>query len=331
VARKRRGRPVHGWIVLDKPLGMTSTRAVGLVRRLCDAQKAGHGGTLDPLASGVLPIALGEATKTVPFVMDGAKRYAFTVRWGVATETDDAEGGVVETSPLRPYEAEIAAALAAFTGTIEQTPPAFSAIKIDGKRAYDIARAGADLPAMKARPVRIDALRLTGRPDADHADFLVDCGKGTYVRSLARDIARSLGTVGHVTALRRLRTGPFTLDHAVPAGALPVGDKSLVPGTALGHSPSADAAGGDSGGTVLLAYMLPIETALDDIPALALTEEEARSLRLGQAVAVLPVARRNSLQDMPKGTVVCAMAAGKLVAMARIQGGEIRPVRVLNV
>src|SRR5215831_65547 len=210
-APQQRRRPkvdIHGWIVLDKPVGMTSTHAVAAVRRLTSARRAGHAGTLDPLASGCLPIALGEATKTVPFVMDGRKRYRFTVQWGEERDTDDAEGRVVETSSARPEEAAIRTALPTFTGTIAQVPPRFSAIKVEGERAYDLARDG-EVVELEARPVEIGRLELHELPDADHAVFEAECGKGTYVRALARDLGRLLGSYGHVCALRRTAVGPF--------------------------------------------------------------------------------------------------------------------------
>src|ERR1700674_70194 len=211
MARRKKGKAIHGWLVLDKPAGMTSTQAVGAVRRLFGARKAGHGGTLDPLASGVLPIALGEATKTVPFVMDGRKEYRFTLRFGEARATEDAEGEVIATSDLRPTDEAIRSALPAFVGDIEQVPPAFSALKIEGKRAYDLARAGEPVD-LKPRRVLIERLALLGRPDTDHADFVVSCGKGTYIRSLGRDLELSLGTVGHLSALRRTAVGPLRED-----------------------------------------------------------------------------------------------------------------------
>ena len=308
MARKRRGRPIHGWLILDKPPGITSSAAVGRARRLTNAAKVGHGGTLDPLATGVLPLAFGEATKTMSYVMDALKTYTFTVRWGEARDTDDAEGAVTATHDHRPSEEEILAALESFRGDIEQIPPQYSAIKVAGQRAYDLARAQQTVE-LSSRTVHIETFDLVEMSDSDHADFKVVSGKGTYMRSLARDLAQKLGTLGHIAVLRRLAVGPFTAEGAISLDNL----------EKLGHSaPPTD-------------FLMPIETALDDIPALALTEEEARSLRLGQPIAVLPVARRNSLQEVPKGTVMCAMAAGKLVAMVRIQGGEIRSVRVLNV
>ncbi|HVI88030.1 MAG TPA: tRNA pseudouridine(55) synthase TruB, partial [Dongiaceae bacterium] len=256
MARRKRGEKVDGWLILDKPLGLTSTQAVGAVRRIFDAQKAGHGGTLDPLATGILPIALGEATKTVPYVMDGAKSYRFTLKFGQQRSTDDAEGEVTARSDIRPEDAAIRAALPGFTGFIQQVPPAFSAIKIGGERAYDLARDG-EVVELAPREVRVDAISLTERPSRDEAVFEVRCGKGTYMRSLARDIAQHLGSVGHVSALRRLSVGGFTEKQAI----------SLENLKALGHSPAA------------FEHLLPVETALDDIPALALTNTEASRLR----------------------------------------------------
>lgn len=311
MARKRKGEPIHGWIVLDKPEGMSSTQALSKVRRLLNAEKGGHGGTLDPLATGILPIALGEATKTVSYAMDGAKTYRFSVRWGERTSTDDREGEVIDRSDLRPSADAIRAALPAFLGDIEQVPPQFCAIKIDGERAYDIAREG-DVVDLASRRVRIDRFELTEQPDADHAVFEVDCGKGTYVRSLARDLAEALGTVGHVALLRRLRVGPFTLENAISLDEL----ATLEQGAAVER------------------LLLPIETVLDDIPALALTEAEAHRLRHGQTVALLTRQDRERL-DALRGTgdgdcTAIALFGGKPVALVRVEGAEVRPVRVLN-
>ena len=297
---KRPKNKIDGWVVLDKPLGMGSTTAVGRVRWLFSAQKAGHGGTLDPLATGVLPIALGEATKTVPFVMDGRKEYRFTLRFGEARSTEDGEGEVTATSDARPTDAAIRAALAGFTGEIEQVPPAFSALKIDGRRAYDLARAG-ETVELKPRTVRIDRLELLGRSDADHADFVVACGKGTYIRSLGRDLALMLGTVGHLSALRRTVAGPFREEAAI----------SLPKLEALGHIPP------------LLGALAPVATALDDIPALALTETQANQLRHGQPVLLT--------RDVPpSGALIRAEAGSKLVALVRSDGVALQPVRVFN-
>ena len=307
MARRKRGEKVDGWLILDKPLGLTSTQAVGAVRRLFDAQKAGHGGTLDPLATGILPIALGEATKTVPFVMDGTKSYRFTLKFGEQRTTDDAEGEVCASSEVRPEDAAIRAVLSTFTGLIQQVPPAFSAIKVDGERAYDLARDG-EVVELAPRQVRIDALTLAERLSRDEAVFEVKCGKGTYMRSLARDIALHLGSVGHVSALRRLSVGGFTEDRAI----------SLENLKTLGHSPAA------------FEHLLPVETALDDIPALALTNTEASRLRSGQTVGLLQRQDRDRIREFAPGCMVCAMSAGKLVALTRYDAGELVPVRVMN-
>ncbi|MDP6951562.1 MAG: tRNA pseudouridine(55) synthase TruB, partial [Alphaproteobacteria bacterium] len=223
--RRRKGRAVHGWLVLDKPAGVTSTAAVGRARRLLDAAKVGHGGTLDPLATGVLPLAFGEATKTMPYLVDSHKGYRFTARWGIGRATDDAEGEVTETSDARPTRRAIEAALGEFMGDIEQIPPKFSAIKVAGQRAYDLARDDRDVE-LEARTVRIDRLALLEIDDADHATFEMDCGKGAYVRALVRDLAHALGTCGHVTALCRTRVGPFALDDAISLAELEALDDS---------------------------------------------------------------------------------------------------------
>ena len=300
MARRKKGDKIDGWVVLDKPVGLGSTPAVSRVRRLFGAQKAGHGGTLDPLASGVLPIALGEATKTVPFVMDGRKEYRFTLKFGESRSTEDAEGDVTATSDARPTDDAIRAALGQFLGEIEQVPPAYSALKIDGQRAYDLARSG-ETVEMKPRRVLIDGLALMARPDRDHADFVVTCGKGTYIRSLGRDLAVALGTVGHLSALRRTAAGPFREEAAI----------SLPKLEALGHIPA------------LLGALVPVVTALDDIPALALTETQADQLRHGQPVLLT--------RDVPpSGTLVRAESGEKLVALVRSDGASLQPVRVFN-
>ena len=263
---KRDKRDVHGWVVLDKPVGMTSTHAVSIVKRLFAAKRAGHAGTLDPLASGALPIALGEATKTVPFVMDGRKLYQFTVRWGEERDTDDAEGRVTANSDARPAPEAIRALLPSFTGAIEQVPPKYSAIKIDGERAYDLARDGATVE-LAARTVQIDRLELIATPDPDRAVLHAECGKGTYVRSLARDMGRALGCFGHVSALRRVAVGPFGAETMILLEQL----EALCHRAAAGEASLADA-------------LMPVETALDDIPALAVSQADAARLRRGQAV-----------------------------------------------
>jgi tRNA pseudouridine55 synthase len=307
MARKRRGRPIHGWIVLDKPMGMTSATAVAAVRRITGAAKVGHGGTLDPLATGVLPIALGEATKTVAWAIEGRKLYHFTLRWGEARDTDDGEGRVVATSPVRPSPAAIEAALVAFQGTIMQRPPAYSAIKVAGERAYDLAREGMP-PTLAPRAVEVESFRLLALEDGDHASFAALVGRGTYVRALARDLGAALGTCAHVTRLCRLGVGRFRLEQAISLDKL----------AELGHSAAAS------------EHLLPIETALDDIPALALTEAEANALRCGQAVTPLHPSDRARIDQIGDGATVCAMRGGKLVAVAEIDAGGLRPVRVMN-
>ena len=305
--RKRKGDPVHGWIVVDKPAGRTSTAVVGAVKRITNAAKAGHGGTLDPIATGILPIALGEATKTVSFVMDGAKGYRFTLAWGVATDTDDREGEAVATSDVRPDRAAIEAVLPQFIGEIEQVPPAYSAIKVGGRRAYDLARKGESVD-LAPRRIVIHGLRLTGLIGPESATFEVVCGKGAYMRALARDIAERLGTVGHIAELRRTAAGPFTEAHAISLDEL----------ESFGQSAAA------------LEHLLPVETALDDIPALALTEQEAARLRNGQAVSLLRKVDLDRIADLEEGDVVLALAFGRPIALTRYHAGEVRPVRVLN-
>jgi len=307
MARKRKGDSVNGWLVIDKPSGPTSTQVVGKVRRLFNAAKAGHGGTLDPLATGILPIALGEATKTIPFIMDGRKRYRFTIRWGESRATDDAEGAVTATSDRRPTEAEIRARLPQFIGEIEQVPPAYSAVHVDGERAYDLARAG-ETVELPSRRVSIHGFALISLDDDDHASFEVESGKGAYMRSLGRDLAVSLGTCGHISALRRLAVGPFDENHAISLESL----------ATLGHSPAA------------FGHLRPVETALDDIPALALTDIEANSLRSGKSVGFIRRQDAGRVSHISSGTLVCATAGGKPVALARFEAGDLRPVRVFN-
>ena len=304
---RRKGEDISGWLIVDKPVAMTSAGAVAMARRLFGARKTGHAGTLDPLATGVLPIAFGEATKTIPYVVAADKHYSFTIRWGESRTTDDAEGGVLETSSVRPSEAAMRSALPRFVGTINQRPPAFSAIKIAGKRAYDLARADEPL-TLAERPVKIGRFELTGVVDGDHARFEVECGKGTYVRSLARDLALALDTVGHVVQLRRHRVGAFREDSAI----------SLADLAEVGHS------------AVHKQHLIPVETALDDIPALALTEEEAERLRHGRAVEVLRTSDRALLGQVGDGAIIWAQSAGRAVALTRVDGHQIRPVRILN-
>lgn len=307
MARRRSGRPLHGWLVIDKPSGMTSAQVVGRVRRLLDAQKVGHGGTLDPLATGVLPVALGEATKTSAYVMEGSKLYSFTLRWGQATSTDDSEGEVIAESAVRPDEAAITAALSAFTGEIEQVPPAYSAVKVEGRRAYDLARRQQAVE-LAPRQVQVDRFELLACEGEDLATFEVACGKGCYMRALARDLGRALGSAAHIVALRRRAVGRFGEADAISLESL----------EALGHSAAA------------LERLLPVETALDGIPALALADIEAGRLRCGQTVSLIARANRERIRELTQGAVVCAMSAGRPVALARYEAGELRPIRVLN-
>lgn len=299
-----RKREVNGWLILDKPVGMTSTHAVAVIKRIFNAKKAGHAGTLDPLASGILPIALGEATKTVPYVMDGRKAYAFSVSWGAETNTDDTEGHVTAQSEARPSEAQVQAMLPRFTGELMQVPPKFSAIKIAGERAYDLARGG-EAVELEARPVIID--RLTLATHTEQASMLeAECGKGTYVRAIARDLGRALGCLGHVSALRRTRVGPFRLDHTISLEAL----------EELSHKPESDQA--------IAQALLPVETALDDIPALAITRADA--VRLARGQTVLLRGRDAPIIHGPLA-VTCQ---GRLVAVADLEAGEIVARRVFN-
>jgi tRNA pseudouridine55 synthase len=297
---------LHGWLVIDKPGGITSNGVVGRIRR-ATGMKTGHAGTLDPLATGVLPVALGEATKTVGFVSKATKRYSFRVRWGVATETDDSEGEIAATSATRPGEAAIRAMLPRFAGSLLQRPPAYSAIKIGGRRAYALARAGKP-PALAARPVEVAEFRLIALPDRDHADFAATVGEGTYIRSLARDLAEALGTFGHITVLRRLSVGRFTEVQAI----------SLDLAASLGHSLRAS------------GHLLPIEAALDDIPALALTADEAARLRHGQQIDLYGSGGGARLDRLDDGTIVGARHDQLLVGLARIENGRLRPVRMIN-
>jgi tRNA pseudouridine55 synthase len=298
--RKRERRDVHGWLVLDKPVGMTSTHAVSVVKRLFEAKRAGHAGTLDPLASGLLPIALGEATKTVPFVMEGRKTYLFTVRWGEERDTDDAEGRVTASSAQRPTSESVRALLPRFTGRIEQVPPRFSAVKIEGERAYDLAREG-EMVKLEARPIEIHRLEWVSTPDPDRTILAAECGKGTYVRALARDMGRSLGCYGHVAALRRTAVGPFAEDSATSLDAL----------RRLGEP-------GDC------SWLLPVEAGLAALPAVLISLADAGRLARGQ-----PVLLRGRDAPVMQGWVsVCAQ--GALVALAEVEKGELRPRRIFH-
>jgi len=307
MARRDKGGKVDGWLVLDKPVGLTSTEAVSRVKRLFNAQKAGHAGTLDPLASGCLPIALGEATKTVGFVMNGRKVYRFTVRWGEETATDDAEGEVSARSENRPSEEAIRAVLPEFTGRIDQVPPRFSAIKIAGERAYDLARDG-ELVELEAREIVVHRLDLVECPDPSTAVFLAESGKGTYVRALARDIGRRLGSYGHVVALRRLVVGPFGPDNMI----------SLEKLEELSHKVGA------SGGDLAEEVLHSVATALDDIPALAVNEADAARLKRGQAVIL-----RGRDAPVLSGPAY-AIRGGVPVALGEVEKGAFNPKRVFN-
>ena len=308
---RRPKREVNGWLVLDKPVGMTSTHAVSVIKRAFQAKRAGHAGTLDPLASGLLPIALGEATKTVPFVMDGRKCYRFTVRWGEERDTDDAEGRTVATEIARPSGPEIRALLPQFTGTIAQVPPRFSAVKIDGERAYDLARDG-EVVELAPRPIDVHRLELIDSPDADHAVLEAECGKGTYVRALARDMGRVLGCLGHVVALRRTSVGPFAEGDAVTFDRLqPAADVSAGPAEA--SIPSEPA-----------GFLLPVAAALKDVPSLAVSRADAARLARGQ-----PVLLRGRDAPILQG-VIAVFTQGELIALVEGEQGELRPRRIFN-
>lgn len=308
MARKKKGDIVDGWVCLDKPFEMGSTEAVSRIRRLFNAQKAGHAGTLDPLASGILPIALGEATKTVPMMMEAQKVYRFTINWGVSTDSVDREGEIIGRSDVRPTVDQVKAALPAFVGEIDQTPPRFSAIKVDGARAYDLARDGVEFE-LQARRVTIHSVELTDAPDADHVQLTIRTGKGVYVRSLARDLAAALGAEGHVSALRRERVGPFTTQNAVTLDSL----EEMV------HRGAASEG------------LLAVATALDDIPELAVNEQDAFSLRQGRPIILLP-RQVETLKDRLTGgsRTVSAFQGQTLVALCQLRAGRLEPDRVFN-
>ncbi len=298
MARRKKGRPLNGWLVVDKPLGMTSSAVVNKAKWAFDAQKAGHAGTLDPDATGVLAIAFGEATKTVPYVTDSLKAYRFTVRLGQGTNTDDAEGEVVSESLLRPNADEIRAALPAFSGDIMQVPPQFSAVKVDGERAYKRARDGEEM-ALKARPLFVESLKLITMPDADHAMLEMTCGKGGYVRSIARDLGKALGCFGHVVQLRRLWAGPFEIADSIPFAKL----------DELAKDPALD------------AFLLPLEAGLNDLEELPCTAEGAAKLRNGNPGMVLAA-------DVEYGEECWASIDGVPVAIGVYKAGELHPSRV---
>ncbi len=315
MARKKKGQPVHGWLVLDKPEGVTSTQAVGHARRAFDANKAGHGGTLDPLATGILPIAFGEATKTVGYVMEADKDYVFTIRWGASTTTQDREGAVTGTSDVRPSAEAIAKALAGFVGEISQVPPQYSAIKVDGERAYDLARDG-ETVELAPRTVVLHEARLVGTPSDDLAVIFVRCGKGFYIRALVRDLAAALGAEGHVAALRRLRVGRFEEKDATPLSLL----------ADLSDKPARE------------RRLVPLETALDDIPALAIMGEDASRIRQGREIVLLPhqveafqaMRRPRTVNGEDASRICLALHEGKAAALGEVRAGRFLPVRVFN-
>lgn len=301
MARHGRGCPVHGWLILDKPAGVSSAAAVAKVKWAFEAQKAGHAGTLDPGATGALAVALGEATKTVPFVTEARKGYRFTVRWGTATSTDDGEGEVLATREERPERTAIEAALPEFTGHIEQVPPQVSAVKVDGERAYARARAG-EVLALAARPLHVERLELVEVPDADTAVLEMVCGKGGYVRSIARDLGARLGCFGHVTALRRLWAGPFAVEGALDWPTL----------ERLARTPE------------LAAWLLPLEAGLHGLPELRATPEGAVRLRNGNPGTALARAAAEW------GTTAWASLDGRPLAIGAYRGGELHPTRVFR-
>ncbi|MER8680967.1 tRNA pseudouridine(55) synthase TruB [Mesorhizobium sp. M1405] len=311
---KKKGRPISGWLVLDKPVGMGSTEAVSKIKWLFQAEKAGHAGTLDPLASGMLPIALGEATKTVPYVQDGAKVYRFTVAWGEERSTDDLEGPATKSSDRRPAESEVLALLSKYTGVVMQTPPQFSAIKIAGERAYDLARDGetVDIPAREVEIGRLDLVEHM----ADRTIFEVECGKGTYVRSLARDMGRDLGCFGHIAELRRVEVEPFTQEDFVTLAELEAarfGERSEE-GSQAADAPI------DFG--AIDAFLVDTAAALECLPQVAISDDAATKIRLGNPVIIRG-------RDAPvEAEEACATARGKLVAIGAIEQGMFKPKRV---
>jgi len=300
MARKRKGRDISGWLVVDKPAGMTSTAVVNKVRWALQAKKAGHAGTLDPAATGVLAVALGEATKTVPFITDALKAYEFSVRLGQATNTDDEEGEVIASSDTRPDDDAIKAALAPFLGDIMQVPPKYSAVKIDGQRAYKLAREGEEVE-IEARPLWVEELVMTDRPDPDHVTLEMVCGKGGYVRAIARDLGEALGCYGHVAWLRRIWSGPFEAEEGI----------SIEEIDRLAHSPELD------------AWLRPLEDGLEGLPQVSCTEEGAVRLRNGNPGMVIA-------RDVEYGDECWAAHKGRAIAVGRFKGGELHPSRVFN-
>ena len=308
MGRKRKGDAVSGWICLDKPYDLTSTHAVSRVRRAFNAQKAGHAGTLDPLATGILPIALGEATKTVAFMVDADKAYRFTIAWGRTTATYDREGETLAESDVRPTLSQVEAVLPRFVGEITQVPPIYSAIKVDGERSYDLARAG-EAVELAPRTVTVHSARVAEAPDADHVTLEIECGKGTYVRAICRDLADALGACGHVSELRRTRVGCFSDKTAVTLEML----------EDLGHKARQSEA------------LLPVETALDDIPELAVTEEDAFRLKQGRSIVLVPrQVEAVKARLKPGCRIVSAMLGGAIVALCEMRAGRLEPSRVFH-
>jgi tRNA pseudouridine55 synthase len=315
MGRRKKGEDISGWVILDKPEDFTSTDAVGAVRRAFNANKAGHAGTLDPLASGILPIALGEATKTVPWLMEADKSYRFTIHWGASTDTQDREGKIIAESDVRPSVEAVKEALKAFVGEIEQTPPAYSAVKVDGERAYDLARAG-EVVELKARPVVVYEAAVAEAPDADHVTLTVRCGKGFYIRALVRDIAAALGAEGHVSALRRTQVGTFSEAESISLDAL----------KDLSHKGAAS------------ECLKPVETALADIPALAINGEDAFRLKQGRPIVLLPYVvedlrakfRPRTIAGVDASRAAVALCEGRAVALGDVRAGRFKPTRVFH-
>ncbi|MBI3418739.1 MAG: tRNA pseudouridine(55) synthase TruB [Proteobacteria bacterium] len=312
-AVKKQKNNVSGWVVLDKPAGWSSTQAVGKVRWCFNAEKAGHGGTLDPFATGVLPIALGEATKLMPYVLEGDKSYRFTIRWGEARDSDDLTGKIIQNSDKRPRVEEIISAVSKFVGEISQIPPQFSALHVDGERAYDLARQGKEV-LLQPRQVRIDHFNYIHSPSVDEAEFEVDCGKGTYIRALARDLGKVLGCFGHVSALKRVKSGPFTMENAISTEKLvEKAEEFRQKGACLKE---------------FQAFVMPLAAALDDIPAVIVSEHEARKLRQGQGIPLHPL---RIIEPMRTAKMVVAKDALGLVALTQLKWEGLQPVRVFNV
>ena len=305
--RRKKGDPVSGWVIIDKPVGKTSAQVVNCVRRALNALKAGHAGTLDPLASGILPIALGEATKTISFAMDSLKDYQFDISWGEERDTHDSEGRVVAESNARPTEEQIITALPVFLGYIDQVPPIFSAIKINGRRSYDLARNQENV-RLESRKVFVKSFSLINKKDENSATFMVTCGKGTYIRALARDLAVKLGTYGYISSLRRLKVGSFSENDAISLDYLET----------LAHSPAN------------FNKLLPVEVALDGIPAMPLSGDQANRMRNGQSVPLEKEADWCCSLTLEEGGIIYTMCSGLPVAIARLQQGFICPIRVLN-